>query len=218
MCRISSFYCPNCNEIAQHSFRPCLDMVENEMGRDDYSRRLNEPFVRLYCPNFIWPPVKPNYLELQFCDDCAIKHNRDLPRMVDGPVIEKERQYKNGHREWFMKETRMYEEWSNRLSEEPHRMLILRIPYCHLCKEPSLFLQMPDDVTDRGVWVGIKDVEMELDSTLWKWTWLRQGKEALSCRLVTGFLSKPCSTCLNREEVLRGKVQKFVKKCQPIEA
>ncbi|KAI0103532.1 hypothetical protein F4814DRAFT_452880 [Daldinia grandis] len=201
MCVISRLCCPKCHEVADWGFRPCKGVVDCEMDRSDHNKRyFSEPYIRLYCPRFIWPPVDPTSLIPQLCDNCTLIYRPGVPQMLNGPKVQKERINQDGSVTLVSKVTMVRDNWAARLAEEPHRALTLRIPYCRLCREPLLSCQWGTETPDEENLVfGIKEVEMEFSSALWKWAWLTQGKEALSFHLATGYISKPCDTCFNRK-------------------
>ncbi|KAI1401012.1 hypothetical protein F4819DRAFT_487076 [Hypoxylon fuscum] len=151
-----------------------------------------------HCPEFEWPVSGPLMVTRQLCDNCAFTYdpwNASHGVGRDGNTI--------------------HDSWVARLSERPHRLLTLRIPLCKLCQNPRFF-RIP---SGHGWYkIGIEGIELEINSVLAKWAWLVQGKEALEIRLRTGFNIKPCSTCINRETVLRGRVLHFVEQCNSLEA
>ncbi|KAI1465464.1 uncharacterized protein F4812DRAFT_124569 [Daldinia caldariorum] len=218
MCKITAFRCPECSEVAQHGFLPCNDIVQSKMNHEHSRQSLAEPSVRIHCPTLFWPPAESSRMISQFCDHCASRHLQDAPTRVEGPKMNKEKVDRNGTSTTVSKEMVIDNSWSARLSEESQRVLTLRIPYCYLCGTPSFISEEITGLSLERPKFGIKDVEMEFNSTLWKWTWLGQGREAISLRLATGFITKPCSTCHHRETLLREKVHTFIRNCRPVEA
>lgn len=97
------------------------------------------------------------------------------------------------------REKKFDEHWQPRLAEEPHRMLTLWIPFCTMCRRPSF--------NHKG---GIDGVEFEPGVMLWKWLKQLHGEKMVVTQLTTGFIHKPCDTCIEKETRLRYNVFKFL--------
>ncbi|KAI1334399.1 hypothetical protein F5Y15DRAFT_429467 [Xylariaceae sp. FL0016] len=92
--------------------------------------------------------------------------------------------------------------WGIRKREAPHRQLTLWIPSCKICKLPSF--------DEDG---GIAGVEMEFSSMLWASICrLAKDEEFVQTDLHSGFITKPCTRCVNRELELRHYIVKSLQK------
>ncbi|KAI1081954.1 hypothetical protein F5B20DRAFT_533854 [Whalleya microplaca] len=102
-----------------------------------------------------------------------------------------------------------------------YRLITLWIPFCDLCKQPRFTVRDDETAEDQQVMGGIEGIEMELNFPLWKDIHTRY-KSARSCQseayVTTGFIHRPCDTCIDLETVLRGRVIRFLDECQPVEA
>lgn len=110
-----------------------------------------------------------------------------------------------------------------------HRHLTLRIPYCDLCRKPYFCLRDNDDETFLHGDYGdsqkptIEGIEFEFSSILWTWTqlallWKIDGHDGIETNILTGFVHRPCNTCINRETILRGRMVLYIQQCDGSEA
>lgn len=97
-------------------------------------------------------------------------------------------------------------DWTPRLSEAPHRHLTLWIPCCKLCREPALRHAKVDRVS-HDKFAGL---EFEPSSVLWKWLGRLPERPGVTTTISTGFLYKPCASCVERETALRARVGHFL--------
>lgn len=102
--------------------------------------------------------------------------------------------------------------WTARQVEHSHRLLTVFIPHCNLCKTPTVMPERTVEETD-AVWLA--DVEFEPNSQLWKWlslsaTW--NSRMPLQFTIRSGFVTKPCDTCIDKENSLRVEISDFLKK------
>ncbi|KAI0384183.1 hypothetical protein F5Y04DRAFT_249193 [Hypomontagnella monticulosa] len=219
MCVVSSLHCPRCGAIDDYAIQPCKAVVDRDLAQaKQYEHMYSKRFC---CEDFIWPPVAPVPILRHLCDECALivqPHDLAIRHVHDGPIRNLRILDGDGDIEETQQRDSMYNHWPARVSERPHRQLTLRIPCCSLCKEPTFFIKNVNSPDGKNTEFGIEGIELEPNSVLWKWMWLVQGRDPISVHLKTGFISKPCSTCINLESALRTKVLKFVDKCDPIEA
>ncbi|KAI1774667.1 hypothetical protein F4818DRAFT_418556 [Hypoxylon cercidicola] len=229
MCVISQTLCPRCGRKSQgYVFSPCCDFTSQITDQPD------DTFFghRLSCPNFIWPIPGPIPVKVQHCEDClyrpgysysAVSINEDSAgAAVDLYDIIADLTELHGELDGDEKK-----------DDRHHRHLTLRIPYCDLCKKPyyclsdnentSWFDEKEKDGGEDSAEPTIQGIEFEFSSILWKWMrltrlWQVKGHEAIEINLLTGFIHRPCNTCINRETVLRGKVILFIQRCDTSEA
>ncbi|KAI0895807.1 hypothetical protein F4806DRAFT_496713 [Annulohypoxylon nitens] len=208
MCVLTSLLCPQCGVTDDYGIRICNNTkqicCEQAQGLENYN---NSDFITR-CPDFLWPPNQLMPVVKQTCDECTLKNNSDdeVPTLtcpkVRGARLNGEEDVKEWE-EWSEK----HNHWAARLSEIPHRRLTLRIPCCDLCKKSTFFrrkiLTYEEAVAEPIL--GIEGIEFEFNSILWKWLCLTNGKQALATRLLTGFLAKPCATCIKKESRMRNE-------------
>ncbi|RYO93196.1 hypothetical protein DL764_008023 [Monosporascus ibericus] len=122
---------------------------------------------------------------------------------------DKDELQQSGANHWYPvdKDKSFENHWQPRLADEPYRELTLWIPCCTICKKPSF--------TADG---GIDGVEFEPSAIFWRWLCRLQGEKMIATRLRTGFIHKPCETCVNLEFELRQKVSDYLGACETIEA
>ncbi|KAI0007757.1 hypothetical protein F4779DRAFT_590470 [Xylariaceae sp. FL0662B] len=107
------------------------------------------------------------------------------------------------------------------LNDISYRQLTLWIPFCNLCKQPRFAMHDDDTAEEEGVDGGIEDIELEPNLLLQKEIRDRYQSGRLcgvETHIATGFINKPCETCINLETVLRGKVIRFIEQCDPVKA
>ncbi|KAI0126500.1 hypothetical protein BJ170DRAFT_684087 [Xylariales sp. AK1849] len=93
--------------------------------------------------------------------------------------------------------------WIKRSSEAVHRSLTIWIPRCVLCKKPTT-----RNEEEAG---GIADIELEPNSIMWKWLPGLKKERVVQTQIKTGFLQKPCESCIKEESHLRNQVCQFLK-------
>ncbi|KAI0473950.1 hypothetical protein GGR56DRAFT_649751 [Xylariaceae sp. FL0804] len=108
------------------------------------------------------------------------------------------------HRHCQKEESAAEADLAELLSESPHRVLRIWVPCCPICQKPTF--------NEVG---GIKNVEMEPNSLLWKRVRLQN---LVQVKISTGFLTKACVPCTNREHRLRDRVTKYLRHCENPEA
>ncbi|KAI6081561.1 hypothetical protein F4821DRAFT_274871 [Hypoxylon rubiginosum] len=237
MCVISQTICPECGcEPEGYAFSPCRDFIDQIFAEPDDTYHGH----RLCCPNFVWPIQGPIPVKVQPCEDCIFRP------LSTNPVRRVDVRYAGATAaslaEVLLKNLTAYDSvlaFNERTSDLPHRYLTLRIPYCDLCQKPYFCLS---DNKNSFSWLGdlfrrgqgetadsslpqptIEGIEFEFSSYLWKWMrlvmlWQAQGHEGIETNIQTGFIHRPCNTCINRETVLRGKLTLFVERCDATEA
>ncbi|KAL7620310.1 hypothetical protein AAE478_009304 [Parahypoxylon ruwenzoriense] len=219
MCVLAKTLCPECGLLDNGFGIYLCDNIANQHFSDDVEYSVQHGF-RFHCPDFLWPVPKLS-VQYEYCEECATKnisHSHKAPKTT----LVCERKVCEGELKLKFKRENVQNHWMARLSEKPHRLLTLRIPCCNLCKKPTFFMnnnrKKGGDIPEGG----IEGIELEPNSILQKWMFLLrepwQESQAISTRIQTGFITKPCSTCINLETVLRGKVLQFVQKCEPVEA
>ncbi|KAI1205422.1 uncharacterized protein F4807DRAFT_471101 [Annulohypoxylon truncatum] len=220
MCILASLLCPTCGIINDHGIRICDSIKQICCEQAKSSRNYNNSDLPTHCPDFVWPPIHPLPLYSQLCEECVLKYRRD--EEVINPIcpnLRGKRLNEEEEVEEWTETSDKYNNWVTRLSETPHRHITLRIPCCNLCKKPTFFIRENDEYKDvDNTTFGIEGIELEFNSTLWKWLCLTDGKQALATRLSTGFINKPCPTCVENESVRRGKVYQFLDTCNQREA
>ncbi|RYP41857.1 hypothetical protein DL767_000686 [Monosporascus sp. MG133] len=140
-----------------------------------------------------WDEVNPRFKALIVRRYCRDKDELQQSGVNHWYPVDKDKSFEN--------------HWQPRLADEPYRELTLWIPCCTICKKPSF---TPDG--------GIDGVEFEPSAIFWKWLCRLQGEKMIATRLRTGFIHKPCETCVNLEFELRQKVSDYVGACGNIEA
>ncbi|RYO97092.1 hypothetical protein DL766_002387 [Monosporascus sp. MC13-8B] len=140
-----------------------------------------------------WDEVNPRFKALIVHRYCRDKDELQQSAVNHWYSVDKDKSFEN--------------HWQPRLADEPYRELTLWIPCCTICKKPSF--------TADG---GIDAIEFEPSAIFWKWLCRLQGEKMIATRLNTGFVHKPCETCVNLELELRCKVSDYLGACGNIEA
>ncbi|KAK6074197.1 hypothetical protein SCUP515_06587 [Seiridium cupressi] len=99
--------------------------------------------------------------------------------------------------------------WTQRASEAKHRALTLYIPRCNLCSEPMVMRETTIENIDD---VYLADIEYEPNGILWKWLFALAPKGRVQVEIRTGFITKPCDACIEKEFNLRKEVSIFLEK------
>ncbi|KAI1378733.1 hypothetical protein F4677DRAFT_465868 [Hypoxylon crocopeplum] len=205
MCGITRSRCRKCRQHFQ-GLQLC-DRLVNKVNSSP-SLLQTAQSARIFCPDFIWPPVYPVRVVTRLCNNCS-----EIPRYGEDP--ESDTPWGD---QWRTPEFTLEEAL---VSELCHCHLTLRIPLCSLCKSPTFFVKKDTTyATQDNYKFGIEGIEMDINSVLWKWM-VRAGRvlqDPVTTRIVTGFVNKPCSTCINLEMALRCKVSKYLVTCDPVEA
>ncbi|RYP92128.1 hypothetical protein DL770_001789 [Monosporascus sp. CRB-9-2] len=140
-----------------------------------------------------WDEVNPRFKALIVRRYCRDKDELQQSGVNHWYPVDKDKSFEN--------------HWQPRLADEPYRELTLWIPCCTICKKPSF--------TAHG---DIDGVEFEPSAIFWKWLCRLQGEKMIATRLRTGFIHKPCETCVDLEFELRQKVSDYLGICGNIEA
>ncbi|KAI1392814.1 uncharacterized protein F4822DRAFT_426021 [Hypoxylon trugodes] len=220
MCRLERLHCPDCGIISEYGFGICkkYDELDNKdliNAHDEEYHLLDRNFF-FRCENFAWPPVQPIPLIRQVCDRCdPLRTYYDKTVIGLGPQLRKaSRLNRNGNVEKIDAPNTDSNALRARLGELPHRVLTIRIPYCKLCNQPDMFTKKC-----RGKTIfGIKGVELEGNSILGKWWCSKAARPWVSTEILTGFIHKPCTSCVDREIDMRRRVLEFRQTCNSLEA
>ncbi|KAI1868423.1 uncharacterized protein JN550_006339 [Neoarthrinium moseri] len=103
--------------------------------------------------------------------------------------------------------------WLQRSSEARHRVLTAWIPRCNLCKT-TMVMEDKGHGDDGEEWIA--DMEYEPNGVLWKWLFALACKGPLQTEIRTGFLLRPCQSCVLKEARLREQVCGFLQDSGPI--
>ncbi|XXH05557.1 hypothetical protein Hte_011989 [Hypoxylon texense] len=224
MCVISQTLCPNCGRQPWgYIFRPCEQLV----SQIPVQRGSTLPSCRMSCPDFIWPPPDPIPVKVQHCEDCVY-------RGVPPKLVRNNNKDDAGNKAdaLFTAIVARASEPRNTLDlnmtddSRQHRHLTLRIPYCNLCRKPYFCLRDTDDevlLPAESQKPTIDGIEFEFSSVLWEWiqnarVWKMDGYDGVETNILSGFIHRPCNTCINRETTLRGKMILYVQQCDASEA